>query len=88
MNMDSLVTIDQVAKEFGCNQSTVWRAVNRAGRDECTVKAFGRVLIKKNKVKKIQTFYFPRGSKRAAEMAKRSGSVGGNTRAANAAENA
>lgn len=88
MNMDSLLTIDQVAKDFGCNQSTVWRALNRAGRDECTVKVFGRVLIKKNKVKKIQNFYFPRGSKRAAEMAKRSGSIGGNTRAANAAENA
>ena len=88
MNTDSLMTVPDVAKNLDVKLKMVWRAIDRAGRDKCTVKAFGRTLVPKNKFKEIQKFYFPRGSKRAAEMAKRTGAKGGFTKAANAAENA
>lgn len=87
MNTDSLMTVPDVAKKLGCEIKTVWRAIDRAGRDKCTVKAFGRTLVPKNKFKEIQKFYFPRGSQRAAEMARKTGAKGGFTKAANAAEN-
>ena len=88
IDLDKLATIDELAETLGCCKRTAWTAVDRAGRDEVTVRVLGRVLIKKSKVKLIEQHYYRPGSKRASLAAKHFGHLGGSQKAANARKHA
>lgn len=88
IDLDKLATIDELAEALGCCKRTAWTAVDRAGRDEVTVRVLGRVLIKKSKVKLIEQHYYRPGSKRASLASKHYGKLGGTQKGINARKRA
>jgi len=85
IDLDQYLTRDQACKALGCSVRTLWRTLDRAGRDEVCVTLFGRTLIRKDKIPMIKEHYYGIGTKARTRMAKQWGASGGATKARNRA---
>jgi hypothetical protein len=85
IDLDQYLTRDQACKALGCSVRTLWRTLDRAGRDEVCVTLFGRTLIRKDKIPMIKEHYYGVGTKARTRMAKQWGASGGTTKARNRA---
>lgn len=84
LDTSNYVTTDEAVALLGCGKRTLWRSIERAGRDEVTETVFGRLLIKRSKLPLIEQHYFRRGTDRAHQIAVASGSKGGKQKHLNA----
>lgn len=84
LDTNNYVTPDEAAALLGCGKRTLWRSIERAGRDEVTEVVFGRLLVKRSKLPLIEKHYYRRGTDRAHQIAVSSGSKGGTQKHLNA----
>lgn len=84
LDTDNYLTADEAAALIGCGKRTLWRSIERAGRDEVTATVFGRLLVRRSKLPLIEKHYFKRGTDRAHQIAVASGSKGGKQKHLNA----
>ena len=80
MNVDDLMTPEQAAEAIGAtNKRAVYRAMARAkaaGKD-VTVAPFGRMLVRRDMLAILKSFYFPYYSEAHQANVKKWGAAGG-----------
>lgn len=86
INPEDYLTIEEVGVKLGTNERGACRVLRRALDDgfQPRERLFGRTLIHRKHLPALEKYFFPRGTERAAAMAKASGGRGGATKAANA----
>lgn len=81
---DDYITMAEARDILDASPRGFYRAVRRAGLEECSVELWGIRLIKKAKLNLIRENFYPFGSEQREEALKAWGCAGGTAKAANA----
>lgn len=88
IDLSLYMTVTEARDAIGCSQRAIWRVLDRAGRDEVSVKFLGRTLVLRSALPRLEAAYFPFGGENRERAVREWGHAGGTAKAANAAERA
>ena len=84
IDSDGDITMAEARDILEASPRGFYRAVRRAGLEECSVELWGIRLIKKEKLNLIRQNFYPFGSEQREKAVKAWGCAGGTAKAANA----
>lgn len=85
IDMSQYMTVTEARDAIGASQRAIWRVLDRAGRDEVTIRFLGRTLVRRDALPKLEAAFFPFGSENREKAVREWGHAGGTAKAANAA---
>lgn len=83
IDMSQYMTVTEARDAIGASQRAIWRVLDRAGRDEVTIRFLGRTLVRRSALPKLEAAFFPFGSENRERAVRVWGKAGGTAKAAN-----
>lgn len=84
IRLEDYMTVQEARSLLGCGSRTVWRAIDRAGRERVAVEILGRTLIRRDRFDEVKAHYYPYYSEAHQAMVKEWGRRGGTQKGINA----
>lgn len=78
------MTLGEAQKALGCSRRALYRAIERCGRENCTVTILGKTVVPRAKLEAIRQHYYPYYSEQHQAMVREWGRRGGAQKAINA----
>lgn len=78
------LTLTEAQAAIGCSRRGLARAIERCGRENCTVKILGKTVVPRAKLEAIRQHYYPYYSEQHQAMVREWGRRGGAQKAINA----
>lgn len=83
IDISQYMTVTEARDAIGASQRAIWRVLDRAGREEVTIKFLGRTLVRRDALPKLEAAFFPFGSENRERAVREWGRAGGAAKAAN-----
>jgi len=84
VDLSKYLTIAEAREAIGCGQRTLWRIIDRVGRQRCCIRVLNATLVKKSMLEELRAHYYPYYSDAHQAMVREWGASGGEAKAANA----
>lgn len=81
IDLEQYMTITEAREALGSGQRGIWRAIERAGRENVCFTFLGRTLVRKDKIDLLREHYYPYYSEAHQKMVKAWGAAGGHAKA-------
>lgn len=78
------LTLGEAQAALGCSRRGLYRAIERCGKESCTVTILGKTVVPRAKLELIRQHYYPYYSEQHQAMVREWGRKGGTQKAINA----
>lgn len=85
IDLAQYMTIAELREELECGQRSVWRVIDRVGREKCCIRFLNATLVRRSMLEELRSHYYPYYSEAHQARVKEWGAAGGQTKAKNMA---